>query len=148
MRSTFFGYSDHCHVFGLLQERQGIPNGAASFANVLPGDCDPLWRERCYRWRDDQNRTTSFQKDASGVESPKRIGILRLVADDNQIGRPRLTRKHFGWKIQVGPPVDLATILAGYSDNQGVEAIRQIGSNPDAPAQFAVDIDMHHEASI
>ena len=55
-------------------------------------------------WRDDQDWPSRFQDQAGGIECKERIGALAPVADDQEIGSPRLSCDCFGGNVQERPP--------------------------------------------
>src|SRR6516225_11703018 len=97
VRLIRLSYFDDHDAVSLQQERQRILHSATRFPDVFPCDRNPLWRQCGHGGRHDQDRTTSFQKKTTGVESAERITILPLVADDDQIGRPGFARQRLGW---------------------------------------------------
>ena len=52
----------------------------------------------------DQNRPAGLEDEAAGIESPKRIPARASIADDDEIGRPRLARDYIGLKPHDGSP--------------------------------------------
>jgi len=57
-----------------------------------------------YATRHDQNRPAGLEDKAAGIESPKRIPARGGIANDDEIGRPRLARDHIGLRPHDGSP--------------------------------------------
>src|SRR6516164_1365556 len=89
-------YFDDEDILGLLQERQRILNGTTGLAHVFPGDGNSLGRECHYGGWHDQDRPAGLENKAAGIESAKRIAARTSIADDDEIGRPRLARDRIG----------------------------------------------------
>ena len=102
--SAVFRYFDDHDVLGLAQERQRILDGTTGLAHILPGDGHPPGRECRHASRHDQNRPAGLEDEAAGIEGPKRIPAGSGIADDDEIGRPRLARDHIGLKPHDGSP--------------------------------------------
>src|SRR5271169_1752935 len=77
--------NDHDAV-GFLQEWQGVPDGAARLARVLPRDRNSLGRERCEMLGRDQHGPARFEDRAAGIEPTEWILALRDTANDDEIG--------------------------------------------------------------
>src|SRR6516164_1742290 len=102
--SAAFRYFDDHGVLGLSQERQRILDGATGLAHILPGDGNSPGWERRYASRHNQDRPAGLEDKAAGIESPKRIPARSGIADDVEVGRPRLARDHIGLKPHDGSP--------------------------------------------
>ena len=65
---------------------------------------DSPGRECRYASRHDQNRPARLEDEAAGIESAKRVSARASIADDDEIGRPRLACDHIGLKAHDGSP--------------------------------------------
>src|SRR6516165_2581701 len=102
--SAAFRYFDDQDVLGLAQERQRILDRTTGLAHILPGDGNSPGPKCRYATRHDQNRPAGLEDKAAGIESPKRIPARGGIANDDEIGRPRLARDHIGLRPHDGSP--------------------------------------------
>ena len=102
--SAAFRYFDDQDVLGLAQERQRILDRTTGLAHILPGDGNSPGPKCRYATRHDQNRPAGLEDKAAGIENPKRIPASGGIANDDEIGRPRLARDHIGLRPHDGSP--------------------------------------------
>ena len=95
---------DNHDALGPLEEGQRVPKGTARLAHVLPCDRDFLG-ESDARPRGTTNAgRPALRMTLAGSRARNGFLVLLDIADDDEIGRPRLARNGFGRKVQDGSP--------------------------------------------